>query len=603
MIRLAKNEIARILSEASGAPQDVCLASLEPTEEKGHGDLASKIGFILAKERKTSPGALAHELSKKIKPHEWIEKIEANGPYLNFFFSDAFYSAAIERILEDGPNYGKGRRGKRVIIEFPSVNPNKPWHVGHLRNALMGDSVANLLEFAGDKVQRIDYIDDLGLQVAQSLWGFDNLGKKPEGKFDHWLGGEYVEVSERMERDPETVKFAEGLLHEMEEGDNEVARKARWLAEECVKAQYQTAFEFGIYHDALICESDVLREIFAEGMGWLRSSGAVELEKEGKNTGCWLVCLGEKMKGMEDPDKILIRSNGTATYTGKDVIFQLWKFGKLHGNFFYSKFIAQPNGETAYITSAKGNGMDFGKAEIVVNVIGVEQKYPQEVIRHVFDSLGLKNEADNSVHLSYEHAWLPEAKFSGRKGTWLGYTTDELVEEGKKRAEEKVKLEFSEKDKKEIASKVAIGAIRYAFLKIAPEKKLIFKWDEVLSMEGDSGPYLQYACVRAKRIMEKAEFLPQAGMHEFNPAERELILELASFPEMVDAAAEKMKPHLVSSYLYNLSNLFSKFYTTNRVLDAETKEIAQTRLAMVRGFESVLSKGLGILGVPIPDKM
>ncbi|MEM4272592.1 MAG: arginine--tRNA ligase, partial [Candidatus Bilamarchaeaceae archaeon] len=232
MLRSAKNEIARMISEASGAPMEVCIASLEIPEEKGHGDLASRIGFLLAKERKTSPGAIAHQISLKMKPNEWVEKVEANGPYLNFFFSDAFYSAAISRILEDGPNYGKGRKGKRVIVEFPSVNPNKPWHVGHLRNALLGDSVANLLEFAGNNVQRIDYIDDLGLQVAQSLWGYDNLGGKPEGKFDHWLGEQYVKVAERMETDPEVRKFAEGLLHEMERGGNEVARKARWLAEE-----------------------------------------------------------------------------------------------------------------------------------------------------------------------------------------------------------------------------------------------------------------------------------------------------------------------------------------------------------------------------------
>ncbi|MEM4272182.1 MAG: DALR anticodon-binding domain-containing protein, partial [Candidatus Bilamarchaeaceae archaeon] len=328
-----------------------------------------------------------------------------------------------------------------------------------------------------------------------------------------------------------------------------------------------------------------------------------ELEKEGKNTGCWIVRLGEKMKGMEDPDKILIRSNGTATYTGKDVIFQLWKFGKLHGDFSYAKFIRQPNGESAYISSAKGKPMDFGRAEMVVNVIGVEQKYPQEVIKHVLECLGLRNEAKNSVHLAYEHAWLPETKFSGRRGTWLGYTADELAAEGKKRAKEKVKLEFTEEEKREIASRVAIGAIRYAFLKIAPETKIIFKWDEVLSMEGDSGPYLQYACVRAKRIMEKAEFLPKAGLYEFNAAERELMLELASFPEVVESAVEKMRPHLIASYLYNLSNAFSRFYSANRVLDAEAKDIAQTRLAMVRAFENVLSIGLGILGVPIPEKM
>lgn len=601
MILNAKHQIASRIAEATGEDESVCFQSLEMAEE-GHGDLASKIGFILAKKMKMSPVGVAQEVAGKMKPHEWVEKVEVKGPYLNFFLSDEFYAEAVRRILSEGGEYGKGKKGKRIIVESPSVNPNKPWHIGHLRNALLGDSVANLLEFAGNDVQRMDYIDDLGLQVAQSLWGYLNLGKKMEGKADHWIGEEYVKVAEMMETDETVKKSAEGILKEMENGGNETAEKARWLTEECVKAQYETAFKYGVCHDALVCESNIMREIFEEGMEKLKGSGAMVLEKSGKNEGCWVVKLGGKMKGMMEPDKILIRSNGTVTYTGKDVIFQLWKFGKLNGDFKYSKFLGQPNGENAYITSADGKKKEYGKVEMVINVIGVEQKYPQEVIKHVLDVLGFTEEAENSIHLSYEHAWLPEAKFSGRKGTWLGHTADELLEEGKKRALEKVKTEWSEGERKEIAERVAVGAIRYAFLKIAPEKKLVFKWDEVLSMEGDSGPYLQYACVRARRILEKAGFGPSANAYEFNEEEKNLIKELARFPEVVSSSAEKMKPHLVSDYIFQLSNAFSRFYSGNRVIDAE-EGVRETRLGIVAAFNVVLSGGLGLLGVPVPEKM
>ena len=602
MILNAKHQIASLIAKATGEDESLCFNSLEVAQE-GKGDIASKIGFILAKKMKMGPAQAAVEIAKKLKPHEWIKGVEVSGPYLNFFLSDEFYGEAIRKIITDGAHYGEGHKARRVIVESPAVNPNKPWHIGHLRNALLGDSVANLLEFEGDEVQRMDYIDDLGLQVAQSLWGYMNEDKEIEGKADHWIGHEYVKVAEQMERDPLVKKSAEGVLKEMEIGGNETAKKARELVETCVRAQYETAFNYGNREDVLVCESNILKEIFQEGMEKLKESGAVVLEKHGKNEGCWVVKLGGKMRGMTEPDKILIRSNGTATYTGKDVIFHLWKFGKLNGDFKYSSFIEQPTDGIAYITTEKGKEKDFGKADVVVNVIGVEQKYPQEVIKHVLGELGYTEEAKNFVHLAYEHAWLPEAKFSGRKGTWLGHTADELAEEGKKRALEKVKKELGEGEKETIAEEVAIGAIRYAFLKIAPEKKIIFKWDEVLSLEGDSGPYLQYACVRAKRILEKADYEPEIKKYEFGEGEKKLIKELARFPEVAANAAEKMRPHIIADYLYQLSNTFSKFYTANPVLKAEDESRRKMRLAMVKAFGGVLETGLGLLGVPIPDKM
>ncbi|MBD3398658.1 arginine--tRNA ligase [Candidatus Micrarchaeota archaeon] len=602
MILNAKHQIASLISKATSEDESLCFKSLEVAQE-GHGDIASKIGFMLAKKMRMRPVQAAQEVAEKLKPHEWVKGVEVAGPYINFMLSDEFYAEAVMRILQDGKEYGRGNSGKRVIVESPSVNPNKPWHIGHLRNALLGDAVANLLQFRGDHVQRMDYIDDLGLQVAQSLWGYLNLDKEIEGKADHWIGHEYVKVAGMVEKDEVVKKSAEGILREMENGGNETAEKARWLAEECVKAQYETAFNYGNYENVLICESDIMREIFGEGIEKLKASGAVTHETSGPSKGCWVVKLSGKMRGMTEPDKILIRSNGTATYTGKDMIFHLWKFGKLKGGFRYSKFLEQPTDGTAYITSKKGKAMDFGKADLVVNVIGVEQKYPQEVIKHVLDVLGYTKEAENFVHLAYEHAWLPEAKFSGRKGTWVGHTADELAAEGKKRALEKVKTGIPEGERETVAEEVAIGAIRYAFLKIAPEKKLVFKWDEVLSLEGDSGPYLQYACVRARRILEKADFNEKVGAYGFNAEEKRLVKELAQFPMIMKNAAGKMKPHLVSDYLYSLSNVFSKFYTNNPVIKAEKEEEKKMRLAMVSAFNNVLSTGLGVLGVPVPDKM
>jgi len=318
MILTAKHQLAHLIAKATGEDDDLCFNSLEVAGE-GKGDIASKIAFMLSKKMKMSPPQAAGEIAKNLKPHEWVKSVEVSGPYINFHLSDEFYGEAVRKINTDKGHYGEGHNQRRVIVESPSVNPNKPWHIGHLRNALLGDSVANLLEFAGDEVQRMDYIDDLGLQVAQSLWGYLNLDekdrpqfsgegqeepqtvgssaheKKPQvsqregvspsavrGKADHWMGHEYVKVAEQMDKDPLVKKSAEGILKEMEIGGNETAKKARELAETCVRGQYETAFNYGNHEDVLVCESNILREIFEEGMQKLKDSGAVVLEKSGK---------------------------------------------------------------------------------------------------------------------------------------------------------------------------------------------------------------------------------------------------------------------------------------------------------------------------------
>ncbi|MCX6773037.1 MAG: arginine--tRNA ligase [Candidatus Micrarchaeota archaeon] len=499
-----REKLAEAIAEAAGVPVTEAERSIELPKGQ-FGDVASSICFALAKKEKKNPVELARNIAGKIQLPNWVAYVKVEGPYLNFLLSDAFYAELVAKVAEQKGEFGKAhkKRGK-TIVEFPSVNPNKPWHIGHLRNALLGDAVARIIEYTGETVERTDYIDDLGLQVAQSFWGFLHLGKKPTGKLDLWLGQEYVEVSKRFEKDEKIQGEVRALLKQMEEGDNKSARDCRKLVEDCVVAQYETAFKFKVYHDVLIFESDILKTIFQEGMELLKSSNAIMKETGGKNAGCWVAKMtSPEFANMESPDKILIRSDGTATYTGKDVIFQLWKFGLLKNDFKYEKCTVQPNDKTLHMSShhATGGKGKFGKATRVLNVIGMEQAYPQKVIKEILLSMGYKKEAEHSVHLSYEHVWLEDEKFSGRQGTWIGFTADELYAEGFKRAEGKIKPEVGGAERGKIATSIAAGAIRFAFLRTTPEKKIIFSWDTALSLEGDSAHYIIYAHARAHKIL------------------------------------------------------------------------------------------------------
>ena len=608
MLEKLREDAAGLLSGASGADAEAALESMESGKV---GDLSSRLAFMLAKERKENPAKLAAEIAAKINQSPKtrnFSKIEATGPYINFYLSDKAYSSILSEILGKGGKYGSGKKKHgKVIMEFPSVNPNKPWHIGHLRNALLGDSVARILEFDGHSVERMDYIDDLGLQVAQSLWGFLNYDSNPQGKFDQWLGHQYVGIAKRFEEDKGVVEGVRNTLKQMEEGGNEIAKAGRELAEKCVAAQYQTSFDFGICHDVLVFESDILRTIFEEGVERIKENDAVVLEGEGKNSGCWVVKLGgqfEKEFGkMENPDKVLIRSDGTAVYTGKDVIFHLWKFGKLKNKFGYAPFIAQPDGKTAYMTVPGGKEMPFGAASAAINVIGVEQKYPQRVIVEVLRRLKYEAEAKNLHHLSYEHVGLPEEKFSGRRGTWVGFTADELLAEAQTRVMEKIKLDVGPEDKAQIAKVVGAGAIKFSFLRASSDKRITFRWEDALNMEGDSGPYLQYAYVRTRGILAKAKDQPGVEAAGFAKEERALIMRLAMLRDIVARSAKERAPHHITQYALDVAAGFSSFYTNCPVLSSEDEKVRRTRLAITEAAGITLANALGLLGIDCPEKM
>jgi len=571
-----KERLSRRLSEKFGVPFDVVFSCFDYPDEK-FGDLSTTLAFVIAKREKKNPAEVAERIEEIVREDPEVGEVRVIGPYVNIVFSESFFS----RVREEKTERPK-EKGERVIVEYPSVNPNKPWHVGHLRNALLGDVISRLLDWAGYDVVRLDYVNDLGLQVAHSI--LYACGKKPQGKFDHWLGKEYVEAARYAEEHPDEVKE---FLKKLENGEVETERK--WIVEECVKAQHETALAYGIVEDVIVFESDVMRELWGVGLERLVKTGVVVKEESGKNAGCYVVKF--ERTGMKEPDKVIVRSDGTATYTGKDIVFHLWKFGKISGLGF-REFMDQ--GGVMLYASGGPLVCNFNDADWVINVIGAEQSYPQEVIRHCLRVLGLEKEAERLVHFAYEHAWSPEGKFSGRRGTWVGYTADELLEE--------TVAEASKRGSKKVAKEVALGAIRFSFLRPDPRKKILFSWERALSFEGDSGPYLQYSYVRARKILEKCGERKGGMGYLTPPDERRLLKFLAMFEEVVlhCARPEKPRPEDMCEYGLKVAAAFNKFYTSTRVVGSEWESV---RKKTVERFVEVMGKVLDLLGIPRPREM
>jgi len=607
--------------------------------KEGFGDVTSTIAFQVAKSQKKNPAEIANAIKDKLKLPKEVEKCDVAGPYINFIYSQKVYAGFLKEIYSKKENFGKGgkeqiqaqvrdeqvqqqegqppqpekaEKAEKVLIEYPSVNPNKPWHIGHLRNALIGNSLSKILEFKGFTVQKMNYINDLGLQVAQSIWGYMSLPEPqpPEKKFDHLLGKQYVEVSKRAEKIEQEVRR---MLKKMEDRDPTISVRAREICESCVQAQLQTAFDYGIYEDVLIWESDIIEsKLFNTGIEKLKVSDIFEKKTEGEQKGCIVVKLDEKeFPSMKSDAKVIIRSDGTSTYTAKDVVFAMWKFGLLEKKFKCKTFAKQPNGVALLSTVAKGKETEFSKADRVINVIGVEQAYLQHLIKYVLGKMGYP-QAEKYVHVAYGRVALPEGSFSGRLGTWVGYTADELLEEGVKRASAEVekRLEKSgikgrEKDK--VAKQIAVGAIKFSFLRVSHNRQVIFDWNRALSFEGDSGPYLQYACVRANKISVKAK---EAGItaviaagYSFNAAEKQLIKKLQQFPETVEKSAYDLQTYYLAEYALDVADAFNKFYEASPVINAEKEEEKKTRLAIVVASLAVLRSAIGLLGIDVPEKM
>jgi arginyl-tRNA synthetase len=520
------------------------------------GEVASPLCFELAKRMKKPPRALAQEIANSLKNIPGVERVEvAGGGYLNLFFDRAaFFRAACEeagheRAAVAAPNAPK------VMVEHTSINPNKAAHIGHLRNAVLGDTFGRILRYTGRRVEVQNYIDNTGVQVADVVLGFTHLEPKSLAeveklaaapKFDYLCWDLYARVTQWLAEDKAHLDKRSQTLKDIEEGHGDSAKMAEIVSTAIVHCHLRTLDRLGIDYDLLSRESEILQLKFWDAaFDLLKQRGAIQLSTSGKNAGCWVMALpsdaqtpeGDTPQGEDEPAeladaKIIVRSTGTVTYVGKDIAYHLWKFGLLGRDFYYHRFHKHPDGHEAWITASEpaksANASDpgapaFGHANQVFNVIDSRQAYPQQVVVAGLRALGHAEQADNLKHFAYnvvaltprcaqelgyeipaEDAKKPYVEVSGRKGQ--GVKADDLLDRLETSARKEVDerhAESPEQERAAIANAIAIGALRYFLLRFTRSTIIAFDFKDALSFEGETGPYVQYAVVRVNGIVRK----------------------------------------------------------------------------------------------------
>ena len=521
--------------------------SLERPPKLAMGEVASPLCFELAKQLRKPPRALAQEIANSLKPIEGVSRVEvAGGGYLNLFFDRAgFFRAAVEEAGHESAT--PVASAPKTVVEHTSINPNKAAHIGHVRNAVLGDTFARLLRHAGRRVEVQNYIDNTGVQVADVVLGFLHLEKKSLAevqaladapRFDYLCWDLYTRVTHFLAEDKSRLDLRNKTLKDIEEGHGDAAKMGEIVATAIVHCHLRTLDRLGIDYDLLSRESEILHLKFWDAaFEMLKQRGAIQLATSGKNAGCWVMQLPaasdaqEEAKENDEPPeeaeaKIIVRSTGTVTYVGKDIAHHLWKFGLLDRDFHYRRFHRHPDGHEAWVTSSDTDdpgAPSFGHAHDVFNVIDSRQAYPQQVVVAGLRALGYNDEADHLKHFAYnlvaltprcaqemgyeippEDAKKPYVEVSGRKGQ--GVKADDLLDrlETSARAEVDARHpDAPESERAAIAHSIAIGALRYFLLRFTRSTVIAFDFKDALSFEGETGPYVQYAVVRVNGILRK----------------------------------------------------------------------------------------------------
>ncbi len=600
--------------------------TLEIPPDPAFGDVASTVCFGLAKQERAPPAAIAERIVKdtKIPANSAIERMEARGGYINFFFNRRNLARiVIPDALSKAFGKPKTIAGK-VMVEHTSVNPNKALHVGHIRNSCLGDSIVRILKFCGRKVQEVNYIDDSGTQLADIIIGFKFLRMPAETKmkFDQYCGNEvYVKVNKIYENDSALGKKRQEVIREIESGNNETSEFAERIVERIIRAQLETLRRLDIGFDLMVTETSVLRaKLWEAAFKKMDDAGIICKEADGKNAGCWVLRLSDRpeFSGLENADKILVRSDGTVLYTGKDIAYAMWKHGLLKDAFNYKRFSKSGSRDT-WITTGKGGEKrkpSFGNVDKAVALVDVRQSYAQDVVSAALAMLGDKKDY---VHYDYGVVSLSKntAKqlgigtgdeqvhhMSGRKGIFVN-VDDVLDILGKKAYEETAKRNdgASRKWITVTAGKIARSALRYEMTKIDRENTMTFDIEESLRLDGNTAPYLQYTYARSMKILEKAGKVPEFAVPAaITDTELELAKALMSFPRVVEKSCDNLSPQEISRYAYSLCTLFNRFYQDSPVLRAEGATKA-FRLSLVKAFVSVLGKCLNMIGVDALEKM
>ncbi|NPA86228.1 MAG: arginine--tRNA ligase [bacterium] len=600
------------LNKISSALQEILGESveLEKPPKKEYGDLATPVAFKLAKKLKKNPAEIAKQLEEQLKNKlEGIE-VRAIGGFLNFCLPEKdWVDKTVQEILFFKTDYGKQDigQGKKVLVDHTSANPNKPLHLGHLRNACIGDSVCRLFSFMGYRTEAVYYVNDLGRQVAEAAYGWLELeqGALPADKpFDWYIGEVYVKAHQAGIPEEKITEY----LQLLERQDSELARKVKEMCRRCLDCHLDLLERIGILFDVLVWESDIVRcGLFERATAWLLEKGYLQrvteqdqLVKEGKSVpgkeylGCYILRLSRF--GMDD--FVYLRSSGAPTYTAKDIAFALWKFGKIKGlKFkFYKKY---KNGKDLYTSSEEGEEMDFGNADIVINVIGKEQTYAQQIVKYALKLIGFEKEAENYVHLAYGLVERKGIKLSGRKGTWKGFTIYEVLESLKEKIKEKTGDEKT-------AEKVAISVLRYEMLRYELKENIVLDEQRLLNPKERGGIYIIYTYVRILHILNKlGEFSPLTEVYKYIKEEetKEVVKLLAEFPRVLLLALRNIDPKLLADYTFELCQLLNSLYEKYPVVHEQAEQKRLARATVLLCAKYVLERLFDLLGMQPVEKM
>jgi arginyl-tRNA synthetase len=626
------------------------------------GEVATPVAFELAKRLRRAPRQIAQEIASELSGIPGVARVEIAGAgYVNFFldravyFADAVTGAAAKPVAAPGD-------APKCIVEHTNINPNKAAHIGHLRNAALGDTFVRLLRRTGRRVEVQNYIDNTGVQVADVVVAFQHIGKKSaaevaalaaQPRFDYLCWDLYARVTQFFEEDAKRLGLRGQTMAAIEEGHGAEAELAEIISVAIVRCHLQTMERLGVEYDVLPRESEILKLKFWDAaFQQLKERKAIHLANEGKNSGCWVMNLAASEGGTagtgdiaDDDAKVIVRSNGTVTYVGKDIAYQMWKFGLLGKDFAYRRFYTYGSGHVLWTSAASGGESGapaFGRGAEVFNVIDTRQAYLQNVVVAGLRALGFESEAARSTHFSYEVVALsprcaaemgymlsdeesrkPHVEVSGRKGQ--GVKADDLLDrlEAAARAEvDQRHADTADSERATIAHCIAIGALRYFLLKYTRTAIIAFDFRDALSFDGETGPYCQYAVVRARNIFRKATAEQQPdfrGETLDQPGEAGVVAELLKGPagddfwrlvllagsldHSVAAAVALQEPAFVAKYAFELSQAFNFFYHRHHILSEEDAAKKMFLLRLSRLVERQLVTALGLLGIVAPEKM
>jgi arginyl-tRNA synthetase len=654
-----KNRLESHLRDVLKAKYDLTVENipLETPPDLKFGELATPIAFELARKLRKAPKVIAQEIVAELGTPRGFASFEIAGAgYINAHLD----RVVAVRMMTSGEDSKPVKSDIHALVEHTSINPNKAAHIGHLRNAILGDTFVRLLKAAGQQVAVQNYIDNTGVQVADVVVGFLHLEKKSLAevrdliedlqlhfqRVDFYCWDLYARTSQWYTsgtdaENEERKKLRYQTLHEIERGGNETAAVADLISTAVLRRHLETMLRLGIEYDFLPRESEILHlNFWALAFEQLKQKGVLYFETEGKNKGCWVMSRtgGPPAPGEIDEDaKVIVRSNGTVTYVGKDIAYHLWKFGLLGRDFGYRKFFAYPRHE-CWISAEQGE-MDhphFGDAQAIYNVIDSRQSDPQANVVQALRGMGYTKQADNYTHFGYEMVALTPRcaaelgyevaeedrdrsyiEVSGRKG--FGVKADDLIDKLIAATRAEVDMRQTSRDEQErqvIAEQIAIGALRYFMLKFTRNSVIAFDFKDALSFEGDTGPYIQYAVVRARNIFRKGSITPEAVLREFAGSDPgaflmgeagddiwSLWLCAGRRSAVLDQCIATSEPAYLAKHAFQLAQEFNNFYHKHHVLTELDPERRMFLLATAAIAMGELVMALDMLGIESPEAM